>query len=50
MFISKEIKEIYTSTFSLPLPNVLYRRALYEHNLIQTIQEQLKHYDLILRR
>ncbi|CAM4946829.1 unnamed protein product [Rotaria socialis] len=50
MFISKEIKEIYTSTFSLPLPIGLYQRALYEHNLIQTIQEQLKHYDLILRR
>ncbi|CAF1515850.1 unnamed protein product [Rotaria magnacalcarata] len=50
MFISKEIKELYTTTFSIPLPSGLYQRALYEHNLIQTIQEQLKHYDLILRR
>ncbi|CAF4971398.1 unnamed protein product, partial [Rotaria magnacalcarata] len=50
MFISKEIKELYTTTFSIPLPSGLYQRAVYEHNLIQTIQEQLKHYDLILRR
>ncbi|CAF4617858.1 unnamed protein product, partial [Rotaria magnacalcarata] len=44
MFISKEIKELYTTTFSIPLPSGLYQRAVYEHNLIQTIQEQLKHY------
>jgi hypothetical protein len=53
MFISKEIKDIYSTLFSsalLSLPDTLYQRAVYEQKLVKSIQDHLKHYNLILRR
>lgn len=48
--IIKQIKDIYLLLFSRSLPSLLYQRALYEHNLIDSIRKQLQVNRLILRR
>jgi len=50
MFINKEIKDAFISSFSISLPSSIYQRALYEKQLIQSIREHLKTNNLILRR
>ncbi|CAF4377333.1 unnamed protein product, partial [Rotaria sp. Silwood2] len=50
MFISKEIKEAYSNAFTLSLPDSLFQRGFYEQKLVESIQNHLKQYDLILRR
>ncbi|CAF4090589.1 unnamed protein product [Rotaria sordida] len=40
----------FKNLFSKPIPSNLYQRALYEKNLIQSIQYSLKKHNLILRR
>ena len=50
MFLSKEIKNLYTNMFSTPIPPSLQQRALREKQLVQSIHEQLKAKKLILRR
>ena len=42
--------EDFQHLYSLPLPNDIYQRALYEKQLIQSIEDFLKKNNLILRR
>ncbi|CAF2924731.1 unnamed protein product [Rotaria sp. Silwood2] len=49
-FIRNEIKKLFIRIFSISLPNSLRERALCEKQLVQSIREHLKAYDLILRR
>lgn len=51
MFLTKKIKDLYINTFSnYSIPIIIRQRAIYEKHLIESIDEQLKKYDLILRR
>ncbi|CAF1602325.1 unnamed protein product [Rotaria magnacalcarata] len=50
MLIIKQIKDVYTLTFSRSLSSVMYQRAIYERNLVDTIRAHLKSNGLILRR
>ncbi|CAF2260260.1 unnamed protein product [Rotaria magnacalcarata] len=48
--IIKQIKDVYTLTFSRSLSSSMYQRALYERNLVDTIRSHLQSNRLILRR
>jgi hypothetical protein len=50
LFINKEIKEAFMTTFSISLPSSLRQRALYEQQLTQSIRQHLNVHRLILRR
>ncbi|CAF2819302.1 unnamed protein product [Rotaria sp. Silwood2] len=50
MEIQKKIYDLFKNLFSKSIPSNLYQRAIYETNLIQSIQTSLKKNNLILRR
>ncbi|CAF1279138.1 unnamed protein product [Rotaria sordida] len=50
MEIHDKTYQEFKNLFSKPIPSNLYQRALYEKNLIQSIQSTLKKNNLILRR
>ncbi|CAF1531138.1 unnamed protein product, partial [Adineta steineri] len=51
MFLQKQIKDFYMEMFSNPiLSKSIYERAHYEQQLIEQIQNDLKRFNLILRR
>ncbi|CAF3960604.1 unnamed protein product, partial [Rotaria sp. Silwood1] len=51
MFLQKQIKDSYMEMFSNPiLSKSIYERAHYEQQLIEQIRNDLKSFDLILRR
>lgn len=45
-----QLKQIFTENFSSSIPSSIQNRALQERKLIQSIQEQFNHDQLILRR
>jgi hypothetical protein len=45
-----DIQTQFINSFSLPVPTLLEERALYEKQLIRSIQYQLKYHHLFLRR
>ncbi|CAF1317143.1 unnamed protein product [Adineta steineri] len=48
--IQNEVHTNMKNIFSIPLPDDIYQRAIYESKLIQTIYQSLKKNNLILRR
>ncbi|CAF4624866.1 unnamed protein product, partial [Rotaria socialis] len=51
MFLQKQIKDFYMEMFSNSiLSKSIYERAHYEQQLIEQIRNDLKSFDLILRR
>ena len=50
MKFEEETQKLFHRFFSLPIPSQLKERALYEKDLIQSIQKQLRQDQLILRR
>lgn len=51
MFINRDIKDLYTSTFAaVLLPDNFYQRAIYENQLVDSIREHCRTNDLILKR
>ena len=50
MFLNKQIKDVFTETFSIPMPSALCRRAKREQRLIKSIRQELKGRQLTLRR
>ncbi|CAF4469521.1 unnamed protein product [Rotaria socialis] len=51
MFLQKKIKDLYMEMFSTIIPSKsMYERAHYEQQLIEQIQNDLKRFNLILRR
>ena len=50
MFINKEIKDAFMGVFSKPLSSLIYQRALYKKQLVESIQRHLNCRNLILRR
>ncbi|CAF4960736.1 unnamed protein product, partial [Rotaria magnacalcarata] len=51
MFLQKQIKDSYMEMFSMPiLSQSIHERANYEQQLIEQIQNDLKRFNLILRR
>ncbi|CAF1346300.1 unnamed protein product [Rotaria sordida] len=50
MSIKNDIKKLLIKVFSISLPQSFRERAIYEKQLVQSIREEFKRYDLILRR
>ena len=50
MKFDEEVQKLFKSHFSIPIPSTLEQRALYERQIIQSIQKQIKDNALILRR
>lgn len=50
MFMSKAVKDLYTSTFAVSLPEEFYQRAIYETQLVNSIREHCKTNGFILKR
>ncbi|CAF4958577.1 unnamed protein product [Rotaria sp. Silwood1] len=50
MEIQKKVYDLFKNLFTKSIPSNLYQRAMYEKNLIQSIQTSLKKNNLILRR